>query len=153
MARHKAREQTLQMLFEWDLRRTPLEDIASGYYGSLLVSEDSVAQPRPDPFAQNLLQGVTSEIAAIDELITKHAAHWRIERMPAVDRNVLRIAVYEMLHTGTPPAIVIDEALELARRFAGEESVQFVNGVLDAIRRELPAKLPLAAGAPAPLPE
>lgn len=153
MARHKAREQTLQMLFEWDLRRTPLEEIASGFYGSLLVSEDSVAKPRPDPFAQNLLRGVTDEIAVIDELIAKHAAHWRIERMPAVDRNVLRIAVYEMLRTDTPAAIVIDEALELARRFAGEESVQFVNGVLDAIRRELPSKAPLAAGAPAPLPE
>jgi N utilization substance protein B len=153
MARHKAREQTLQMLFEWDLRRTPLEEIASGFYGSLLVSEDSVAKPRPDPFAQNLLEGVTNEIAIIDELITKHAAHWRIERMPAVDRNVLRIAVYEMLRTDTPAAIVIDEALELGRRFAGEESVQFVNGVLDAIRRELPTKLPMAAGAPGLLPE
>ena len=110
--------------------------------------------PAPIPSPKNLLHGVTNEIAVIDELmITKHAAHWRIERMPAVDRNVLRIAVYEMLRTDTAPAIVIDEALELARRFAGEESVQFVNGVLDAIRRELPAKLPLAAGAPAPLPE
>ena len=76
-----------------------------------------------------------------------------MERMPAVDRNVLRIAVYEMLRTDTPAAIVIDEALELARRFAGEESVQFVNGVLDAVRRELPAKLPLVAGAPGALPD
>lgn len=143
MARHKAREQTLQMLFEWDLRRTPIEEIARDYYGSLLVAEDSTAKPRPDAFAQSLLTGVTEHISAIDELITRHAANWRLERMPAVDRNVLRLAVYEMLRTDTPAAIVIDEALELARRFAGEESVQFVNGVLDAVRRELPAKLPL----------
>ena len=147
MARHKAREQTLQMLFEWDLRRIPLDEIARNYYGSLLVSEDSVAKPRPDGFAQNLLEGVTQELPAIDDLITRHAAHWRMERMPAVDRNVLRLAVYEMLRTDTPAAIVIDEALELARRFAGEESVQFVNGVLDAVRKELPAKLPMTASA------
>lgn len=142
MARHKAREQTLQMLFEWDLRRRPLDEITRDYYGSLLIAEDSAAKPRTDAFAQALLQGVTENLPAIDELITHHAAHWRLERMPAVDRNVLRVAVYEMMRTDTPAAIVIDEALELARRFAGEESVQFVNGVLDAVRKELPAKLP-----------
>ena len=141
MARHKAREQTLQMMFEWDLRRRPLEEISRDYYGSLLVSEDAVAKPRRDEFAQVLLVGVTENVGAIDELITKHAVNWRMERMPAVDRNVLRIAVYEMMRTDTPAAIVIDEALELTRRFAGEESVQFVNGVLDAVRKELPAKL------------
>jgi N utilization substance protein B len=145
VARHKAREQTLQMLFEWDLRRIPLDEIARNYYGSLLVSEDSVANPRPDDFARNLLEGVTNELPAIDDLISRHAANWRMERMPAVDRNVLRLAVYEMMRTDTPSAIVIDEALELARRFAGEESVQFVNGVLDAVRKELPAKLPITA--------
>jgi N utilization substance protein B len=140
MARHKSREQTLQMLFEWDQRRRPVEEIARDFYESLLVSEDSPMKPRPDAFAQNLLAGVTRDLAEIDELISKHAANWRIERMPAVDRNVLRVAVYEMLRTDTPPPIVIDEALELARRFAGEESVQFVNGVLDAVRRELPPR-------------
>ncbi len=135
------------MLFEWDLRRTPLDEISHGYYGSLLVSEDSLSQPRPDEFAKNLLFGVTGEISGIDELITRHAENWRLERMPAVDRNVLRIAVYEMLRTETPAVVVIDEALELARRFAGEESVQFVNGVLDAVRRELDTKSDTAAGA------
>ncbi len=140
------------MLFEWDLRRTPLDEISRGYYESLLVSEDSVAKPRPDGFAQNLLRGVTEELPVIDDLITRHASNWRLERMPAVDRNVLRIAVYEMLRTDTPPAIVIDEALELARRFAGEESVHFVNGVLDAVRKELPAKLPLSAVVPGHFP-
>lgn len=128
------------MLFEWDLRRTPLAEIVSGYYGSLLIREDSVVKPRPDAFAQQLLYGVTEEISTVDDLIGRHAANWRVERMATVDRNVLRVAVYEMLRTDTPAAIVIDEALELARRFAGEESVQFVNGVLDAVHRELPAK-------------
>ncbi len=139
MARHRARRQALQLLFQWDIRRTPLEEIIRGYYDSLLVSEDTVARPRPDEFAEVLLRGVIDELSGIDERIARNAAHWRIERMPVVDRNILRIAVYEMLRTDTPPAVVIDEALELARQFSGEESVHFVNGVLDAVRRELPA--------------
>jgi N utilization substance protein B len=139
MARHRARQQALQLLFQWDLRRTPIEDIIRGYYDSLLVSEDTVGHPRADEFAEQLLRGVIEEIAGVDDLITRHAANWRMERMPAVDRNILRLAVYEMLRTDTPPAVAIDEALELARRFSGEESVHFVNGVLDAVRRELPA--------------
>jgi N utilization substance protein B len=79
------------------------------------------------------------DLQEVDERIARHAEHWKMARMPAVDRNILRLAVYEMLRTDTPPAVIIDEALELARRFAGEESVHFVNGVLDAVRRELTA--------------
>lgn len=138
MARHRAREQALQILFEWDFRRIGLEEIVSGYYGSLLVSdEENPVKPRRDEFAIGLVRGVTGAIAEIDEMITKHAAHWKIARMPVVDRNVIRIATYELMRTDTPAAVVIDEALELARRFAGEESVHFVNGVVDAVRREV----------------
>jgi transcription antitermination protein NusB len=147
MARHRARRQALQLLFQWDLRRTPLEDIIRGYYDSLLVSEETVARPRPDEFAEGLLRGVIDELPDIDERIARNAAHWRMERMPVVDRNILRIAVYEMLRTDTPPAVIIDEALELARRFSGEESVHFVNGVLDAVRRELPSAAIVAPSA------
>jgi transcription antitermination protein NusB len=139
MARHRARQQALQLLFQWDVRRTPVEEIIRGYYDSLLVSEETFAKPRPDEFAEGLLRGVIDELPGIDERLTRNAAHWRLERMPVVDRNILRIAVYEMLRTDTPPAVIIDEALELARRFSGEESVHFVNGVLDAVRRELPS--------------
>jgi transcription antitermination protein NusB len=139
MARHRARQQALQLLFQWDLRRTPIEEIIRGYYDSLLISEESIARPRPDEFAETLLRGVIEEQAEIDTRIARNAAHWRLERMPAVDRNILRIAVYEMLRTDTPPAVIIDEALELGRKFSGEESVHFINGVLDAVRRELPA--------------
>ena len=142
MARHRARRQALQLLYQWDLRRTPPEEILRGYYNSLLISEDTVAQPRPDPFAEVLMRGVIDDLPSIDERITRNAAHWRLERMPVVDRNILRIAVYEMMRTDTPPPVVIDEALELARQFAGEESVHFINGVLDAVRRELPAPSP-----------
>jgi N utilization substance protein B len=85
----------------------------------------------------DLVRGTVEHVAEVDEQISRHAEHWRIERMPAVDRNVLRLAVYEMTHGGTPAPVSIDEALELARRFSNEESVQFVNGVLDAIHRAM----------------
>ena len=142
MARRKARQQAMQLLFQWDLRKaeslaTSAEDVMSGYYDSLLVDEETVVRPRKDAFAEKLFRGVVSEGTDIDSMIQRHAAHWRIERMPAVDRNILRIAVYEMMQTDTPPPVVIDEALELARKFAGEESVHFINGVLDAVKREL----------------
>ncbi len=140
MARHRARQQAMQLLFEWDIRRLPLDEILSGYYDSLLISDDAPEHPVRDPFAETLLRGVTAEITLIDEMITRHAAHWKIQRMPTVDRNLLRIAVYEMLRTETPPAVAIDESLELARRFSGEESVHFINGVLDAFRKELAAQ-------------
>jgi N utilization substance protein B len=139
MARHRARQQALQLLYQWDIRRTPLEEIMRGYYDSLLISEESPLRPRRDVFAEALFRGAVNDIAGIDEQITRHAEHWKIQRMPSVDRNILRLAVYEMMHTETPPAVAIDEALELARRFSGEESVHFVNGVLDAIRKGIAA--------------
>ena len=151
MARHRARLQALQLLFHWDLRRAPgeeeisLEQIIRGYYDSLLVSEDSPARPHPDEFALALFRGVVGALQTIDEHITRSAENWRMVRMPAVDRNILRLAVYEMLKTETPPAVAIDEALELARQFSGEESVHFVNGVLDAVRRQLPTPVPRSA--------
>jgi N utilization substance protein B len=87
-----------------------------------------------EAFAKELVVGVTRELEAIDAQIVRHARNWRIERMPAVDRNVLRLGVYELSH-GLAPGVAIDEALELARRFGGERSVSFVNGVLDAVSR------------------
>src|SRR5205085_2984932 len=90
-----------------------------------------------EPFVEDLVRGTVENIAALDEQISKHAEHWRMERMPAVDRNILRLAVWEMIYGGTPAAVTIDEALELARKYSNEESVQFVNGVLDAVHREL----------------
>jgi transcription antitermination protein NusB len=142
-SRHKAREQALQVLFSWDARKSttaeaPDESIAA-FYGSL-SSEEGEVRTKRDPFLEKLVNGTVAEITEIDAQITKHAEHWRIERMPAVDRNILRLAVYELLHTDTPPPVLIDEAIELARRFSGKESVQFVNGVLDAVRRDRQAQ-------------
>jgi len=115
--------------------RTAVDEAIGAYYDTLYSEE----QPARDPFVADLVRGTVAHAARIDEQISKHAQHWRMERMPIVDRNILRLAVFEMIHSGTPAAIAIDEALELARKFSGEESVQFVNGVLDAIRREDPA--------------
>ena len=122
----------MQILFLWDCRRQSVEEAVSSYYDTLYSEERLVR----DPFVVELVQGAVDHVAETDERITRHAAHWRIERMLLVDRNILRLAVYEILWGGTPPAIAIDEALELARKFSGDESVQFVNGVLDAVHRE-----------------
>ena len=141
-SRHRSRQRALQILFQWDSRRRasdtgiPTETAIAAYYDTL-YSEESERRPERDDFVDQLVTGVVERIDAIDELITRHAEHWKIARMPAVDRNVIRLAVYEMLALPTPRAVVIDEALELARKFSEEEAVQFVNGVLDAVRREL----------------
>jgi len=134
-SRRRARQRALQILFLWDARRQPVDEAIDAYYDTLYSEE----QPARDPFVTDLVRGTVEHSAGIDEQISKHAQHWRMERMPVVDRNILRLAVFEMTHAGTPAAIAIDEALELARKFSGEESVQFVNGVLDAIRRETPS--------------
>jgi N utilization substance protein B len=135
-SRFKSRQQALQTLYLWDMRRQPVYEIFRDFYGSLASDEDEPA-PERDVFGEELAEGTLKELDAIDELITKHSEHWRIERMPTVDRNILRVAIYEMKHLATPSAVVIDQALELARRFAGEESIPFLNGVLDAVNREL----------------
>ena len=137
-SRHRSRQRALQMLFLWDARRQPLDEVIDSWYQTL-YSEESRVRPDADPFAAQLLRGAVEHAAAIDERIARHAEHWRVERMPAVDRNILRLAVYEMIYAGTPAAVAIDEALELARRYSAEESVQFVNGVLDAIHRDVRA--------------
>jgi len=130
-SRRRSRQRALQILFLWDSRRQPVDEAIDAYYDTLYAEE----RPERDPFVATLVHGTIDHLAEVDSQISKHAEHWRMERMPAVDRNILRLAVYEMTHGGTPAAVTIDEALELARRFSNEESVQFVNGVLDAIHR------------------
>jgi N utilization substance protein B len=135
-SRHKGRQRALQILFEWDMRKHSVADSIEGFYQSLGREEEDQPRVARDPFMESLVRGTVDRSREIDELIQKHAEHWRLERMPTVDRNVLRLAVYEMLHTDTPAAVLIDEAIELARQFSGEESVHFVNGVLDAVHRD-----------------
>lgn len=134
-ARRRSREHALQILYQWDMRKQPVEDSIDAFYSTLYSEEGGPAPPR-DAFLEELVRGTVEKAQEIDALISGHAEHWRLERMPAVDRNILRLAVYEMRNTETPAAVVIDEALELARRFSTEESVQFVNGVLDAVHKQ-----------------
>ena len=130
-SRRRSRQRALQILFLWDARRQPVDESINAFYDTLFSEE----HPERDAFVDHLVHGTVQHLDEIDGRIRQHAEHWRMERMPVVDRNILRLAVYEMMHEDTPAAVVIDEALELARKFAGEESVQFVNGVLDAVHR------------------
>jgi N utilization substance protein B len=132
-SRSRSRQRALQILFLWDARRQSVDDALDAYYETLFSEE----HPGRDPFVSDLVHGTIEHLAEVDERISRHAEHWRMERMPAVDRNILRLAVYEMTRADTPAPVVIDEALELAHKFSNEESVHFINGVLDAVHRDL----------------
>ena len=135
-SRYLSRRQALQVLYLWDIRHVPVEEAISQYFSPLSVEgEESLTEPTD--FAVELACGVAAAQAEIDNLIRGHCEHWRLERMAVVDRNILRLAAFEMSRLGTHPALVIDQALNLARRFSSDESVTFINGVLDAIRRHL----------------
>lgn len=138
MSRHRSRHRAVQVLYQCDLRKIEPDEAIRNYYGGL-YSEEAEEMPEPDEFMEELVRGAIARLSDIDGQIERNSEHWRMERMPAVDRNILRMAVYELITAQLPPAVVIDEALELARRFSGKESVAFLNGVLDAIRKDLPA--------------
>ncbi len=130
------------MLFQWEQGKHTPQHVISTF---LLAQE---VEPGTEDFARALFEGAVSEVETLDRLVGEHAEHWRLERLAAVDRNLLRIAIYELLHfPGTPPAVVINEALEIARRFSDRDSVDFVNGVLDAIRKSLPLVQPATSPA------
>jgi transcription antitermination protein NusB len=133
-ARRRSRQKALQILFLRDTRHYSVEEAFDSFYHALEPDEGE-ERPQPDQFTEQLVRGTVDKLEHLDELVGRHSQHWRMERMPIVDRNILRMAAFEMTILSTPPAVVIDEALELARRFSGDESVSFVNGVLDAIRR------------------
>ena len=137
-ARHRSRQRALQVLFLWDLRKQTVDDAISSFYEMLASEEDPPHRSDPDDFMESLVRGTAENASGIDQRISSKSAHWRLERMPAVDRNILRMAVYEMSELKTPVPVVIDEALELARQFSGDESVSFINGVLDAVHRDVP---------------
>ena len=137
MSRHRSRHRAVQVLYQCDVRKIAPQEAIRAYYGGL-YSEETEETPEPDEFMEELVQGAMQRLGEIDQRIERYSENWRMERMPAVDRNILRMAVYELISAKLPAAVVIDEALELARRFSGKESVAFLNGVLDAIRKDLP---------------
>ncbi len=136
-ARHRSRQRALQVLFLWDQRKQTIEDAISSFYETLGSDEEQPDPTAPDEFMEVLVRGASEQASDLDRRITQKSEHWRLERMPAVDRNILRLAVYEMSELKTPAPVVIDEALELARQFSGDESVSFINGVLDAVHRDV----------------
>ena len=129
----------MQMLYQWEICGYTPAQVEATFF------TNQRADPEVERFACDLFEGAVNDIDRLDRLVRQHADNWRLERMAAVDRNILRVALYELLHhLETPAAAVINEALEIARRFSTGESVEFVNGVLDGIRKRLPPREPLS---------
>ena len=127
-ARRKARELALQMLYENDVAGT-LPDEMFRRSGDLKTAPEGTRE-----FAERLVAGTLAHREDLDEIISRQADHWRLARMPVVDRNILRLALFELLHEPeTPRPVVIDEALEIAKRFSTPRSSQFINGILDGV--------------------
>lgn len=137
-ARHRSRKRALQVLFEWDIRGGAIDTAISHFYESLYSEEDE-KKPKPDRFMEELARGTVANATSIDEQIEAKSQHWRLSRMAVVDRNILRLAIYELKQNAVPAPVVIDEAIELARQFSNDESVSFINGVLDAVHRQVQA--------------
>src|SRR5215210_1372970 len=146
-SRRKARECALQMLFAADVAEMPAADVVRSYWAELGESDlDQTARE----FATRLAAQTLSNLELLDERIRSRAEHWRISRMAVVDRNILRLAVYEFLYEPTPRTVAINEALEIARRFSTYEATQFINGILDAIKRDLDEQQPQEGAVPHP---
>jgi len=129
--RRKSREYALQLLYQIEMGGGKEESLATFW-------SDKSAPPDVKSFAELLVSGTQGNLPEIDSVLRSGLENWRLSRIAAVDRSVLRLAVFEFLHQPqTPPVVVIDEAIELAKRFGGEESGEFVNGVLDGIRKNL----------------
>jgi transcription antitermination protein NusB len=147
--RHRARQAALQMLYQWEVGRVSAHEAVRTYWPGRDAApspEDERADAGPDAmvdennrvWANALVAGTIARVKEADELIAAHTKNWRLERMAVIDRLVLRMAIYELTtETGTPARVIINEAIELARTFSGEEPVPLINGVLDAVRKTL----------------
>ena len=125
----------MQMLFQWDLTRDLVDEISGNFWEVHEASSDA------REFADRLLERTVGCVEEIDPLIERHAENWRLDRMATVDRNILRLATLELLYDEkTPNTVVINEAIEIARRYGAEQSPNFVNGILDSIRKEVEEK-------------
>jgi N utilization substance protein B len=132
--RRQAREAALQILYFWEVGRAQPQSAIEAYFAE---HQPDAGEPMRD-FASRLVHGTVADVVELDALIEQHSRHWRIERLAVIDRLILRMAVWELRNeSDTPPAAVLNEALELARRFSTEDAVRFINGVLDGIKRSL----------------
>ena len=130
--RRQAREAALQILYLWEVGRTDSAAAIEAYFsGHAPEAAESVRS-----FATMLVEGTVADLAGIDATIARHSTNWRLDRLAVIDRLILRLAIWELRHSGdVPAAVVLNEAVELARRFSTDEAAGFVNGVLDAVRR------------------
>jgi len=124
----------MQMLFQWDMSQQDFSKLEAKFWKSAKAADKTRS------FANKLFEGTAKDVNALDAIIIKHADNWRFERLAAIDRAILRLAVHEMNGTETPPKVVLNEAVDLAKKFSSEESGAFVNGVLDAVHKSLKTK-------------
>ena len=124
----------MQMLFQWDMSQQDPTKLEAKFWRSAKAADTTRA------FANQLFEGAAKTITALDEIIGKHCENWRFERLSAIDRAILRLAIHEMSSSDTPPKVVLNEAVELAKKFSSEESGAFVNGVLGAVHKSLITK-------------
>jgi len=130
--RRKARECAIQCLYQWDMTGSGVETILAGFW------EAHPSPPEVTEFTERLVYGTVAHVDEIDPLIGAQAEHWRVDRIGKVERSILRLGAYELLvERSTPQAVVIDEAIEISKRFCGPDAGHFVNGVLDGIRGKL----------------
>jgi N utilization substance protein B len=137
--RHRAREVAVQVLYQWEVGRGTIDQAVDTVF-TLQWPDEGPPPEALRTFATGLARDTVAGLERVDTLIADTSERWRLERMPVLDRLILRMAVCELLRSpqgGVPPAVVINEALELARTFSTEESVKFINGMLDAIRKKL----------------
>jgi N utilization substance protein B len=132
--RTKSREFAMQMLFQWDMSQQDFTRLEGKFWKSAKAADKTRA------FANKLFEGAAKDVTALDKIIVKHCDNWRFERLAAIDRAVLRLAIYEMRVADTPPKVVLNEAVDLAKKFSSEEAGGFVNGILDAFHKSLKIK-------------
>ena len=124
----------MQMLFQWDVSQQDPSKLEEKFWRGAKAADTTRV------FANQLFEGAMKDVASLDELIVKHAENWRLERMAAIDRAILRLAIYELRATDTPPKVVLNEAVEMAKKFSSDGASAFVNGILDSFRKSLIAQ-------------
>jgi N utilization substance protein B len=132
--RTKSREFAMQMLFQWDMSQQEFTKLEARFWKSAKAADKTRA------FANQLFEGAAKDVGALDEIIGKHCENWRFERLAAIDRAILRLAIHEMKSADTPAKVVLNEAVDLAKKYSSEESGGFVNGVLDSVHKSLQIK-------------
>ena len=120
----------MQMLFQWDMSQQEPVKLELTFWKSAKAADSTRA------FANRLLEGATKQLAVLDDLITRNAENWKFERLSAIDRAILRLGIYELRFTDTPHKVVMNECVELAKKFSSEDAGSFVNGILDAVHKE-----------------